>query len=162
MSMSNLINEFILNLRCKSFQNTKRGEICRIPGCSIAPSAPGTPTPIRLPQAPIDTFKQFLLYVYTGKVRFNGNFLAHCKQSKLFHIWTVIKLQILLQDNSVFEMLALAQELGVDELRNTCEDHVTSTLSVPSACTFLAAAMDIQDRTPGKIYTQKKSRISCS
>lgn len=47
-------------------------------------------------------------------------------------------------------MLALAQELGVDELRNTCEDHVTSTLSVPSACTFLAAAMDIQDRTPGK------------
>lgn len=65
-------------------------------------------------------------------------------------ITCVLKLQILLQDNSVFEMLALAQELGVDELRNTCEDHVTSTLSVPSACTFLAAAMDIQDRTPGK------------
>ena len=46
-------------------------------------------------------------------------------------------------------MLALAQELGVDELRNACEDHVTSTLSVASACTFLAAAMDIHDRTPG-------------
>lgn len=47
-------------------------------------------------------------------------------------------------------MLALAQELGVDELRNACEDHVTSTLSVASACTFLMAAMDIQDRSPGK------------
>ncbi|KAJ8965591.1 hypothetical protein NQ317_016293 [Molorchus minor] len=77
------------------------------------------------PQAPPDTFKQFLLYVYTGK--------------------------ILLQDSGVFEMMALAQELGVDELRNACEDHVTSTLSVPSACTFLSASMDIQDRSPGLI-----------
>ncbi|KAF7271972.1 hypothetical protein GWI33_015208 [Rhynchophorus ferrugineus] len=113
----------ILMARCKSFQTAKRGEVCRIPGCTVSPTAPGTPTPVRLPQAPPDTFKQFLLYVYTGK--------------------------ILLQDSSVFEMMALAQDLGVDELRNTCEDHVTSTLSVPSACTFLATAMDIQDRSAG-------------
>nr|XP_022903631.1 uncharacterized protein LOC111415957 [Onthophagus taurus]XP_022903632.1 uncharacterized protein LOC111415957 [Onthophagus taurus] len=113
----------ILIARCKSFQNCKRGEVCRIPGCSVQSTPPGTPIPIRLPQAPVETFKQFLLYVYTGK--------------------------ILLQDSSVFEMLALAQELGVDELRNACEDHVTSTLSVASACTFLATAMDIHDRTPG-------------
>ncbi|CAG9821824.1 unnamed protein product [Phaedon cochleariae] len=113
----------ILMARCKSFQNAKRGEICRIPGCSVSPAAPGTPTPVRLPQTPPETFKQFLLYVYTGK--------------------------ILLQDNSVFEMMALAQELGVEELRNACEDHVTSTLSVPSACTFLAAAMDIQEKSSG-------------
>ncbi|KAG5888228.1 hypothetical protein JTB14_035577 [Gonioctena quinquepunctata] len=113
----------ILMARCKSFQTAKRGEICRIPGCSVSPAAPGTPSPVRLSQTPPETFKQFLLYVYTGK--------------------------ILLQDNSVFEMMALAQELGVDELRNACEDHVTSTLSVPSACTFLAAAMDIQDKSPG-------------
>lgn len=46
-------------------------------------------------------------------------------------------------------MLALAQELGVDELRIACEDHVTSTLSVASACTFLAAAMEIQERSAG-------------
>lgn len=46
-------------------------------------------------------------------------------------------------------MMALAQELGVDELRIACEDHVTSTLSVASACTFLMAAMDIQERSPG-------------
>lgn len=51
----------------------------------------------------------------------------------------------------VFEMMALAQELGVEELRTACEDHVTSTLSVGSACTFLAAALDIQERVPGKI-----------
>lgn len=55
-------------LRCKSFQTAKRGEVCRIPGCSVSPAAPGTPTPVRLSQAPPETFKQFLLYVYTGKV----------------------------------------------------------------------------------------------
>lgn len=53
-------------------------------------------------------------------------------------------------------MLALAQELGVDELRLACEDHVTSTLSVASACTFLAAAMDIQERSAGKVIRKGK------
>lgn len=89
----------------------------------MSTSSPGTPTQIRLPQAPAETFRQFLIYVYTGK--------------------------ILLQDSGVFEMLVLAQELGVDELRMACEDHVTSTLSVGSACTFLAAALEIQDRSAG-------------
>ena len=61
--------------------------------------------------------------------------------------------QIMLQDSGVFEMLNLTQELGVEELRAACEDHVTTTLSVLNACTFLAAAMDIQDRAVGKYYT---------
>ncbi|XP_044735240.1 uncharacterized protein LOC123297581 [Chrysoperla carnea] len=118
-----LAHRVILMARCKSFQTAKRSEVCRIPGCTVVPAAPGTPTPIKLPHAPPDTFRQFLLYVYTGK--------------------------ILLQDSMVFEMMALAQELGVEELRTACEDHVTSTLSVGSACTFLAAALDIQERVPG-------------
>ncbi|XP_065162443.1 uncharacterized protein [Atheta coriaria] len=113
----------ILMARCKSFQTAKRGEICRIPGCSVSPSAPGTPIPIRLPQVPPETFKQFMLYVYTGR--------------------------ILLQDSGVFEMLTLAQELGVEELRNACEDHVTSTLSEASACTLMAAAMEMRERSRG-------------
>jgi len=55
-----------------------------------------------------------------------------------------------LQDGGVFEMLTLAQELGVEDLQNSCEEHVTSTMSVLNACTFLAAAMDIQDRASSK------------
>jgi len=105
----------ILMARCKSFQTAKRGELCRIPGCTVTPAAPGTPTPVRLPQFQGDTFKQFILYVYTGT--------------------------IMLQDSAVFEMLTLAQDLGVEELKNSCEDHVTSTLSVLNACTFLAALL---------------------
>ncbi|KAK3921364.1 BTB/POZ domain-containing protein 9 [Frankliniella fusca] len=113
----------ILMARCKSFQTAKRGELCRIPGCSVAPAAPGAPTPVRLPQFQGETFKLFILYVYTGT--------------------------IMLQDSAVFEMLTLAQDLGVEELKNCCEDHVSSTLSVLNACTFLAAALDVHDRAAG-------------
>ncbi|KAJ2944108.1 hypothetical protein O0L34_g18073 [Tuta absoluta] len=121
-------HRIILVARCKSFQNTKRGEICRIPGCSVpAPPAgatTGAPVPIRLPHVQPDTFRLFVQYVYTGK--------------------------LLLQDSGVFEMMTLAADLGVEDLRAACEDHVTSTLSVESACTLLAAAMEIQDRPGGK------------
>lgn len=46
------------------------GELCRIPGSSVGatPSTPGAPTPIRLPHIQADVFKQFINYVYTGKV----------------------------------------------------------------------------------------------
>ncbi|KAI5720274.1 hypothetical protein M8J77_004333 [Diaphorina citri] len=108
---------------CKSFQTAKRGEICRIPGCSVATAAPGTATPIRLPNFQGDTFKQFISYVYTGK--------------------------IMHQDNGLFEMLTIAQELGVEELRVACEEHFNSTLSVSNACTYLTSAMEIQDRAAG-------------
>lgn len=112
----------ILKARCQSFK-VKRGEICKIPGCSVSLSVPGTPTPVRLPHYQGETFRQFITYIYTGK--------------------------ILLQDSGVFEMLTIAQELEVEELRKTCEEHVTSTLSILNACTFLAAGLEIQDRSAG-------------
>lgn len=55
-------------------------------------------------------------------------------------------LQLMLQDYRVFEMLTLAQDMGVFELRAACEDHVISTLSVDNACTFLTAVMDIHEK----------------
>lgn len=55
--------------RCKSFQSTKRGELCRIPGSSVLPTSSGAPVQIRLPShVNADVFRQFLLYIYTGKV----------------------------------------------------------------------------------------------
>lgn len=50
----------------------------------------------------------------------------------------------------IFEMMALAQDLGVDELKMACEDHVVSTLSTANACTFLAAMLDIHQKGSGK------------
>lgn len=116
-------HRLVLMARCKSFQNLKRGEICKLPGSSVSPSAPGTPTPIRLPQLQGSTFREVLYYIYTGK--------------------------IVLQDGAVFEVLSIAQELGMDELRLSCEEHITNTLSIHNACTFLAAAIDLQERTLG-------------
>ncbi|CAB0014581.1 unnamed protein product [Nesidiocoris tenuis] len=116
-------HRLIMMYRCKSFQNAKRGEVCRIPGSNVVPSAPGTPTPIRLPHVQPEAFRQFLIFVYTGKIK--------------------------LQDTGVFEMMTLAQDLGMEVLKITCEDYVTSTLSVMNACTFLAAAMEIPDRCTG-------------
>jgi hypothetical protein len=55
------------------------------------------------------------------------------------------------QDNGLFEMLTIAQELGVEELRVACEEHFNSTLSVSNACTYLTSAMEIQDRAAGKL-----------
>lgn len=56
----------------------------------------------------------------------------------------------MLQDSRVFEMMTLAQDLGIDELKSACEDHVISTLSVANACTFLTAVMEIQEKASGK------------
>lgn len=69
----------------------------------------------------------------------------------------------MLQDGGVFEMLTLAQELGVEDLQNICEEHVTSTMSVLNACTFLAAAMDIQDRASSKYtYILRLTILPCA
>lgn len=48
----------------------KRGEICRIPGCTVSPSVGGQPTPVRMPHVQPETFRLFIQYVYTGKVLF--------------------------------------------------------------------------------------------
>ncbi|XP_067122453.1 kelch-like protein 1 [Centruroides vittatus] len=116
-------HRLVLRMRCTSFQNVKRGEICKVPGSTVSPAPPGNPTPIRLPHAKPEVFRDVMFYVYTGK--------------------------IVLQDSMVFETLAIAQELGVEELRLSCEDHTNSTLSIHNACTFLAAALDLEHRVPG-------------
>ncbi|BFF96144.1 BTB/POZ domain-containing protein 9 [Drosophila madeirensis] len=115
-------HRLMLMARCKSFKTAKRGEVCRIPGCTVSPAAPGAsaPTTIRLPHVNPDLFRQFILYVYTAK--------------------------LVLQDSQVFQMMMMAQDMGVVELRTACEDHVISTLSVDNACTFLTAVMDIHEK----------------
>ena len=52
-------------------------------------------------------------------------------------------LQIVFQDHRIFEMMTLAQDMGIEELKTACEDHVISTLSVANACSFLQAVMEI-------------------
>jgi len=68
--------------------------------------------------------------------------------------------QIILQDSGIFEMLGLAQELGIEELWRSCEEHVFTTLSPGNACALLTAALDAQERVPG-IYLSGIALSQC-
>lgn len=93
---------------------------------------PGSSTQtIRLPNYKPDNFKTALIYFYTGKV--------------------------LLDDQNVFEMWTLCQDLNLEELRLFCEDHITRSLHVSNACTLLASALAKEDQT-----TQRNSSASPS
>ncbi|XP_026480146.1 uncharacterized protein LOC113386590 [Ctenocephalides felis] len=116
-------HRIILMARCKSFRTAKRGEVCRIPGCSVSPPSAGNPAQVRLPHARPETFKRLIVFLYTGKIQ--------------------------LQDTRVFELMSLAQDIGAEDLRSACEEHVTSALSVVNACTFLSEVIDIQERPAG-------------
>lgn len=59
-------------------------------------------------------------------------------------------IQVTFHDSRVFELMILAQDLGMEELKVACEDYVVSTLSVSNACTYLAAVMDIQEKSSSK------------
>lgn len=58
----------------------------------------------------------------------------------------ILRWQITFHDARVFELMTLARDLGIDELKAACEDYVVSTLSVTNACTYLAAVMGIPDK----------------
>ncbi|GAB1866107.1 BTB/POZ domain-containing protein 9 [Camponotus japonicus] len=104
-------HRIILQARCKNFTASKR----------IGTAS--NPTPVRMPHAHPETFRQFIRYIYTG--------------------------MIILQDSGIFEMLGLAQELDIEELWRSCEEHVSATLSPGNACALLTAALEAQERVPG-------------
>ena len=104
-------HRIIMQARCKNFTAPKRLGVT------------STPATVRLAHVNPEIFRQFLNYVYTGK--------------------------IMLQDSGIFEVLGLAQELGVEELWRSCEEHISGTLSPSNACTLLSAALDAQDKVIG-------------
>lgn len=87
------------------------------------PSSQG-PTLIRLPLIRAEDFRQFITYVYTAK--------------------------IILHDSKVFQIMIIANDLGLNDLKTACEDHVIATMSVDNACCFLTNALEIQEKVGGK------------
>uniref|UniRef100_A0A336LJ79 CSON005639 protein n=1 Tax=Culicoides sonorensis TaxID=179676 RepID=A0A336LJ79_CULSO len=124
-------HKVIMQARCKSFQTTKRSEISKIPGSTVSISS--NLISIRLPHISADIFRQFIVYVYTAK--------------------------IILQDSKVFEMMACAQDLGVIELRDACEEYVLSTLSVENAFLFLEASLEISNKLSSSAFIEKCSNF---
>lgn len=58
-------------------------------------------------------------------------------------------------DHAVFEVYAVAHDLGLEELCQHCQDHLTATITPHTACTFLAAALAMHHRTAGSKGSQQ-------
>lgn len=126
-------HRLILRTRCTAFQDVKRGEVCKVPGTTVKPTPPGQATPIKWPQVKAEILKEVVKYIYSGR--------------------------IVLQVNNVFECLAIAHELGIDELRKHCEDHILSTLNIHNACIFLPAALELEARTTPKLEDSDRTFV---
>ncbi|GFS47900.1 uncharacterized protein TNCV_3598741 [Trichonephila clavipes] len=84
-----------------------------------------------------------------GRANRWGNCLGHAEFCDRGSVEMKLPDWVILQDCTVFESLSIAQELGIDELRMCCEDHINSTLNVHNACTFLPACLELENRIPG-------------
>lgn len=60
---------------------------------------------------------------------------------RLFHCFA---LQITIATDTVFQLLAVAEDFLIPELRTLCEHHLVENLSVSNACLFLNTAMEIK------------------
>lgn len=60
--------------------------------------------------------------------------------------------QVVMSDSGVFEVHGVAHDLGLEELCQHCEDHIATTMTPHNACTFLMAALKMEQRTGGQCY----------
>lgn len=63
-----------------------------------------------------------------------------------------ILFQVVMSDSGVFEVHGVAHDLGLEELCQHCEDHIATTMTPHNACTFLMAALKMEQRTGGQFY----------
>ena len=69
--------------------------------------------------------------------------------------------QINLNDIDVFETLAIAYELGIDDLQEPCREHITATLCIRNACTYLISSLNLEARIPDKAKNFLVDKITC-
>ncbi|XP_003738143.1 uncharacterized protein LOC100898299 [Galendromus occidentalis] len=93
-----------------------------------------------MPKVKVDEFQSVIQYIYTGKI----------------HLHPAI----------VFEVLSLAHEFGISELKLTCEDHIMSAMTNENACVFLKSALQVGDRSEkfkdeNAVYIDKCTTFIC-
>lgn len=62
--------------------------------------------------------------------------------------------QVVMSDSGVFEVYGVGHDLGLEELCQHCEDHIATTMTPHNACTFLMAALKMEQRTGGEFRAQ--------
>ena len=55
-----------------------------------------------------------------------------------------------MSDHAVFEVYGVANDLGLEDLCQHCQDHLTATITPHTACSFLSSALNMHLRTGGE------------
>ena len=105
-------HRIILKNRCSAF-NTESGSICDIPGATV--SATGSEIRIRWPHTCAVHLRDALSYIYTGLIE--------------------------TLDNNVFQILAIAHDMGISELEEQSKCYIRENMRVANACLYLPQAL---------------------
>lgn len=105
-------HRIILKNRCSAFQSDS-GKVCDIPGATVFTT--GTEVRIRWPHVCVKTLRDVVAYVYTGIIE--------------------------ILDNNVFQVLAVAHDMGISELEEQSRNHISENMSVANALIFLPEAL---------------------
>ncbi|CAG0916691.1 unnamed protein product [Notodromas monacha] len=97
-------------------------EVCSVRGWNVKP---GFPVTVTVPHFSPEAFQMVHHYIYTGHVA--------------------------LTEETVFEVMSLAQCVGLDQLHQWTEEHVAGSLNPLNACALFGAAVALEERTKGCI-----------
>lgn len=106
-------HRLILRIRCTAFSGDHLNVVCNIPGTTKTVTS--HETRIKWPGVCTRSLRDVIFYVYTGLIE--------------------------ILDNNVFDILSVAQDMGIEELVDECKSHITRSLNVANACVFLPAAL---------------------
>ena len=95
-------HRLILKTRCSAFDQPSSPHDCRLPGATVTQS--DSRLVIKWPDISAKSLREVLLYLYTGLME--------------------------ILDNNVFQVLAIARAMGVEELVGQCKRHIQNNLSV--------------------------------
>lgn len=109
-------HKIILKTRCRSFHSNSIEDFFKMNGCPVIYSDIIT---IKLPMYAPDTFSDVIIYIYTANITFH--------------------------DSKIIEVLTIAHDFGMDDLKNLCKEHILSTMTVLNACNFLEDVINLHE-----------------
>lgn len=90
--------------------------------------------------------KQVLHYIYTSKIDINDGHHSTIVDNNVEHLNDKFH-----NEENLFEILAIAYELGLEELIAIGEERAAITINIHNACRYLNEAIKIKSKINGKI-----------
>jgi hypothetical protein len=71
-------------------------------------------------------------------------------------------LKVTLTEETVFEVMSLAQCVGLEQLHQFTQNHVAASLNPLNACALFEAAVALEERTKGTVHlTVAVANVRC-